>query len=476
MFFSKDDVALFGDDFINNGIQQGLIYSVGNDSFINAEDVQEALRKVKIVEVYDGLASAYRKREDALIEKEKGNLVIVEGTFVTSTYFQHALQTGDIIVCDECGEYIFAENCIKTESGLNVCQRCADRHFARCEDCGKWYPKRLVKTVSGHKYCGECISRHAFQCPHCGRYYLANEVLHHTVYVGTYSTEEWCQSCFDNDADTCSNCHRAFPRRDLDENHLCRNCRSYENTGNYINSYGYHPTPFFFGSNQEGDNGLFYGVELETDIGNAFNFARSLRTVREVYCKHDGSLSENGCEVVTHPATLKYHMESDLWDRVNAIATENGMRSHETTTCGLHIHISRKPFRDANISHYEEKIALAFEKFWNEWIVFSRRKGTSINRWAARYNASTIEELSNTMHDGSRYHSVNIRNAGTVEIRIFRGSLKVDTIKSTIWAIANIAERVLNGWSPESANSFRELFEMDKAPEFFVNYLNTRGL
>lgn len=474
MFYSKEDVSLFGEDYINDGLANGSIYAVDHDTYINSENVEEALRKFKIVEVLTSNGKTYRKRETALMEKEKGLLYVVSGTFVTPEYFEKGIQNGSVIVCDICGDYEFKSESIQTTTGCTVCKRCAQRSYAQCEDCGKWYPKSLIVNVNGHKYCGGCISNHAYQCPHCGHYHLLS-VPRHSVFVDAYNTEEWCEDCYNSDTTECSDCHRRFASRCIGSDHRCYTCRSALNR-NYINSYGYHPTPIFYGANQEGDNGLFYGIELETDKGDANKFSRDLRTVNEVYCKHDGSLSGNGCEVVTHPATLKYHMESDLWQRVNALAIESDMRSHDTTTCGLHIHISRKPFSDNSVANYEAKIALAFEKFWGEWVTFSRRKESSLNQWASRYDVTTIEELNDEMRTASRYHSVNVRNSNTVEIRIFRGTLKVETIKATIWAVATIAERILAGWSPENATTFRELFDMDNAPSFFTEYLDAKNL
>lgn len=474
MFFTKEDVSLFGENYISEGLANGTIYAIDNDTYINSEDVENALKKFKIVEVLTPNGKEYCKREIALIEKEKGSLYVVSGVFVSPEYFEKGIQDGSIIVCDICGDYEFKSESAHIETGINVCKRCARRSYAQCEDCGKWYPKSLIINVGGHKYCGGCISSHAYQCPHCGRYHLL-DVPRHTVYVSNFNTEEWCDNCYNNDTTECCDCHRTFASSSIGSDHRCYECRTAANR-NYINSYGYRPTPIFYGANQEGDNGLFYGIELETDKGDASKFSRDLRVVNEVYCKHDGSLSSNGCEVVSHPATLTYHMNSNLWQSVNNYAIQDGMRSHDTTTCGFHIHISRKPFKDNNVSNYEEKIALAFEKFWPQWVTFSRRKESSLNQWASRYDETTIDGLREEMKYASRYHSVNVRNANTIEIRIFRGTLKVETIKATIWAVANIAERILAGWSPESATTFRELFDMDNAPSFFTEYLDAKNL
>ena len=172
MFFTKEDVSLFGENYISEGLANGTIYAIDNDTYINSEDVENALKKFKIVEVLTPNGKEYRKREIALIEKEKGSLYVVSGVFVSPEYFEKGIQDGSIIVCDICGDYEFKSESAHIETGINVCKRCARRSYAQCEDCGKWYPKSLIINVGGHKYCGGCISSHAYQCPHCGRYHL----------------------------------------------------------------------------------------------------------------------------------------------------------------------------------------------------------------------------------------------------------------------------------------------------------------
>ena len=483
MFFTKNDVALLGSEYIANGLADGSIFYVGDDTYISAENLERAMNTLKIVLVRDvNDTKKYLKRDIALAQKEKGDLMIVQGVFVTAAYFQDAVANYKILRCETCGEFLFADTAIHTESGKTLCRRCAERSYAQCEDCGKWYPKSLVVTVGGHKKCLSCLSSVAFQCPHCGQWHMNTEATHEVFVNG--NSEIWCDSCFTEHAATCSDCGRSVPRSEIHSDGRCNSC--YQNYyRDAIMSYGYRPTPRFFGSGQEGDNGLFYGVELETDTrdssGRNQEFARKLRSVSEVYCKHDGSLI-NGAEVVTHPCTLNYHLNGGFWEKVNAAAIETEMRSHDINTCGLHIHISRLPFINHGVENYDAKIALAFEKFWADWITFSRRKGGTVERWAARYGVTTIEGLRPELDrcvrigHGARYHSVNVTNANTVEIRIFRGTLKVDSIKATIWAVANISERILAGWTPESAESFRDLFDMENAPEFFTQYLESRGL
>ena len=75
------------------------------------------------------------------------------------------------------------------------------------------------------------------------------------------------------------------------------------------------------------------------------------------------------------------------------------------------------------------------EKHWNELLKFSRRTNRQLERWAARYGyKDTPKEMmdhAKSYHYG-RYTCVNLTNEDTVEIRIFRGTLKYNTLAATI--------------------------------------------
>ena len=106
-----------------------------------------------------------------------------------------------------------------------------------------------------------------------------------------------------------------------------------------IQDYYYKPNPIFYG-----DGNRYFGVELEIDDAgeNNTNAAKIVNIANHdeehIYCKHDGSLNE-GFEIVTHPMTLDYHLNHVPWAAVLAKAKELGYRSHQSGTCGLHVHV-----------------------------------------------------------------------------------------------------------------------------------------
>lgn len=206
----------------------------------------------------------------------------------------------------------------------------------------------------------------------------------------------------------------------------------------YIEDYSYKPDPIFYGTGQP-----HYGIELEIDNGgdidgNAGQIMNSVNFPMEhIYCKHDGSLND-GFEIVSHPCTLDYHLNELGWDKILKKARQLGYYSHTSETCGLHIHINRAAL-GTSIEEQENtigRIVFFFEKFWDKILRFSRRTEAQANQWASRYGGSTEnpkETLKTAKLSGlGRYTAVNLKNTFTVELRIFRGTLRYKTFVATL--------------------------------------------
>ena len=141
----------------------------------------------------------------------------------------------------------------------------------------------------------------------------------------------------------------------------------------------YKPDPIFHHCPDE-KKIRYYGVELEIDKGgkddgNAeilYNIANS--DEENLYIKSDSSLSD-GMELVSHPCSLQYHKTEFPWADVMKKAVSMYYRSHNTNTCGLHIHIGREDLGET-VEEQEEvisRIMFFFESHWNEMFNFSRR-------------------------------------------------------------------------------------------------------
>ena len=230
----------------------------------------------------------------------------------------------------------------------------------------------------------------------------------------------------------------------------------------------------------------YFGVELEIDgAGEYDSNADKILAIGNldeprVYCKHDGSLDE-GFEIVSHPATLDSHMHSFPWEQMMNAAVSMGYRSHQATTCGLHVHISRDAFGRTEQAQEAAIARLLFfvEKHWNELLKFSRRTNRQLERWAARYGyKDTPKEMmdyAKSYHYG-RYTCVNLTNTETVEIRIFRGTLKYNTFIATLQLVNRLCDVAIYLTDSElHAMSWSDFTAGITEPEL-IQYLKERRL
>ena len=229
----------------------------------------------------------------------------------------------------------------------------------------------------------------------------------------------------------------------------------------YINKYNYRPNFVFHKVNNEED--LYMGVELEVDMGgendeNAKGILDILNDNNKInaYCMHDGSLTggniiqgygvmSTGFEIATMPCTLEYHKQLPYKEAFKFLI-DKGYKSHDTKTCGMHVHINRNYFgndklvQDLNIS----KLMFLFEKYWQEIVLIARRDS---NRYARRSfleeNESVIDLYSKSKQQG-KYAVINLEHKDTVEIRIFKGTLNYDTYMCTLEFVYDICKLVKN--------------------------------
>lgn len=213
----------------------------------------------------------------------------------------------------------------------------------------------------------------------------------------------------------------------------------------YINTYNYNPEIFHF-HKVDDEEDLFLGVELEIDSGGKIDdnakFVTDFLGNENVYCKHDGSVS-NGFEIVTHPCTYEYHQQLPYKILFKHLVNLK-YRSHDVNTCGLHIHINRSYFakdkltQDLNIS----KLLYIFEKYWDKVVLVARRDS---NTYAQRFflkEDETILDMYAKSKNSNKYGVINLKHKDTVEIRIFKGTLNYDTFIATLQFVNRIAKIV----------------------------------
>lgn len=314
-----------------------------------------------------------------------------------------------------------------------------------CDHCGELQPLAECTVFDGQRLCLNCLSEQTTFCSRCG------ERIWNDDSAGTDSTP-LCQDCYEEHYTHCTRCGRLLPYDDChyphgeDEPYCASCCRSVTDK---IHDYYFKPDPIFYGQGPR-----YFGVELEIDgAGEDFDNARELLAVANrdsqlIYCKHDGSLDE-GFEIVTYPMSLEFHQKSMPWAEIMREAVLLGYTSHQAKTCGLHVHVSRDAFGENEWKQDEviARILYFFERFWEELLRFSRRTPQQLDRWAARYGYKEcpreILDHAKRHKANGRYACVNLTNEDTIEFRIFRGTLKYNTLIATLQLVDKICDVAL---------------------------------
>lgn len=324
-----------------------------------------------------------------------------------------------------------------------------DKGKSQCERCGKEIETDELTEFDGGLYCSNCLEHETVLCLHCGE----------RIRRGDNAGEEnfpLCQDCYTEHYTICQGCGRVIHREDAnyrdeydDDGAYCDDCFNEGEDDCSIHDYSYKPDPIFYGSGER-----FFGVELEIDCGgedkdNADIILEIGNSDKEkIYIKHDGSL-DCGMEIVTHPMTLDYHKSEMPWLEIMDAALEMYYLSHKTNTCGLHVHVNRTTFGNTHEAQEDaiSRVLYFVEHHWNELLKFSRRTEEQMHQWAARYGYKNdpkdiLDHAKN--HCDSRYTCVNITNYETVEFRMFRGTLKYNTLIATLELVDKICDIAVN--------------------------------
>ena len=359
-------------------------------------------------------------------------------------------------------------------------------HTFVCDICGHERPWDERAEFDGQNLCADCLDTHTFLCVECGGRIWSDDN------AGSRD-EPLCQDCYDDNYTSCCRCGRQL-REDqayyessdeYDERPYCSQCYAALDKDQSIHHYYYKPKAVF-----HGEGPRFFGVELEIDgAGERASHALALLNIANrngdcAYIKHDGSL-DDGLEIVTHPMSLEYHLREMPWEALCRKAVSLGYLSHRTSTCGLHVHVSRSAFGDTEAAQEAAiaRVLYFFERHWEELLKFSRRTPRQLERWAARYGYKEqpmeILDFAKKGYHGGRYTCVNLQNADTVEFRMFRGTLKPNTIFAALELLDQLCDMAVSLSDGELKavpwTSFVSGIPAERRPEL-VQYLKERRL
>ena len=434
-----------------------------------------------------------------LIESYAG---IGEGTMLSGNLYERYidfLEYNNLVTCCECGELVIEDDTSHLYNGDYVCNKCYEHYeYCTCERCGEAMANNEVTIVDSYNaWCPECVESHASWCERCEEY--TTSPIHEVYTRSDMSHSEYlCEECCeDTCVRYCDNCHEYFAEDcgEYDDDYdywYCDNCY-HELCPQNLKNYSYKPEPNFHKTeaeaNIDNDSLFFGGVEVEVDASSSKNRNEDIQGLVGIlndlfYYKEDGSLNY-GFECVSHPATINYWLENkEKIEEAFNYLVDSGYRSHETTTCGYHIHMNRtylgstKEKQDEVIS----KTLLILEGFRKQVERFSRRKdyhwshflsdGAVENSYIMERedikNTKVIDKVKNQIT--SRYAVLNLNNVNTIELRVLRGTLNIETFMAGLQFFKNIVDiaksktqKQLNGLKWGKIINYNKNFEELKA-------------
>ena len=365
----------------------------------------------------------------------------------------------DTIFCKHCGKPVPESEAFLVDSEL-WCEDCMSSEADVCDHCGQLtaYPQEVHVTRedyvhgSTRYWCSDCADAYATECDECGGIFVDTLIRAHTI-VDSDGGEELrnlCPDCLHRSYFRCDDCGCYTRDDDMTTTADGSYCPACADNHLAIEDYGHtYATIFHTSGDSDPYPELFMGNELETESPNRFEMARDLRASRFGYlltCKRDCSLTD-GCEIVTQPCTPDYHLHSGMWDKVTQICLDYDATSHDNGDCGLHIHVS-KSFFGSRGSAYECAYLI------DTWLsanrdafqTLSRRSTYQLAEWARFSDVDYPKDYTHnrkilfytTDKGGSRYLALNTTNCDTIEFRLWRGTLNLQTLYATIELTAGL--------------------------------------
>lgn len=368
--------------------------------------------------------------------------------------------TPEMHQCDWCQDEVERESMTECEvrgrttwRTIHLCEPCEDNSTS-CEDCSSTIHYDNAYSINSDFYvCERCYENNYTFCEACESYYHSEH----------YSS---CPDGCDND----------------------------ERSNSLIQSYAFRPEPVF-GYLRNGmpryssvapANTSVTGFELEMEAVNCERYegVELANNIFKDWCyfKEDGSLS-NGFEMVSHPMSLDIVRDTFPWERLRELSSV-GMRSAQTRTCGLHIHINKSFFANNPTTMY--RFMSMFYSNAEQWKKIAGRSDSTYASWS-EYEQSQL--LSYTKHfanrnhysNSDRYVALNLQNRNTIELRFFKGTLRPSSFVArleAVHAVAQYAQETRNNVSIKRAHDWERFREWTTRNGFthFNTYADSKGV
>lgn len=238
----------------------------------------------------------------------------------------------------------------------------------------------------------------------------------------------------------------------------------------YTNIHSYHSHSYsdrdfhHMAGDIKSGNTMYFGIELETTfsnthISNQSGEQRAQKILAELkgtfVGERDGTVS-NGAELISKPMTYSYLTSKTMMKRLDKAITkmqELGALNGTHHGIGLHVHVSKMPFRS------EKKATVEMEDDMNWFIncfkqyveVLARRKETNyckfpITKVQKPVNASRMYIDKRVLQKGSHGYALNLTQSRTptYEFRMFNSTQNLQHLIASVEFVRNLSLYAIN--------------------------------
>lgn len=305
--------------------------------------------------------------------------------------------------------------------------------------------RECAKTDFAELIKDKCSDNDIYVCNDC------NHIDHEDD--GSYAYDDtWvCSSCIDDNYTYSENRGTHISNDDYEEE---QEQEQEENEDHIIGEYheskrvlGYIPSKYdAYKSPDDEDRPILLGLELEVEVNEDYDcnakaeeLYDSIKYVNDregnqyQYCfaERDGSLN-HGFEIVTGYTGLDVHAKQLEFFK----SPWRNVKSHDTRTCGLHVHIDK-----AGMSLFHAcKMVFFIHDSNNQKLIkdIARRANADYaqikNKKASYSWLKRAKSTSNPLNylNEDRREALNFQNDNTIEFRMFKGTLRYETIMACL--------------------------------------------
>ena len=221
-----------------------------------------------------------------------------------------------------------------------------------------------------------------------------------------------------------------------------------------IHSFNYKPEyiPHYM-ENENPDTTLLLGAEIEV-AGNHPETDKRIKedTVKKciqimngsdsdeenlIYSTHDGTVQ---IEFDTMPCSLEFHKKKMNYRKMFKYLDSVGYKGHDCDCAGLHIHADRKYLGRTKFQQdlVIAKILYIIEKFNDDLCIIARRNNGYSVFCGDKCTSDTAVTLYGKYRDTGKKAALNLQHPNTIEFRMFRSTLKYETLLLTLELVQDI--------------------------------------